>query len=205
MEPRRAPCASAPPLAALSYVSLAISPRHSNIRSPSAVNVMNVLTAFTFTYSGEKKKKNYEFSIAQRDSVRCKGGEVEFRSRVTLTLPTSLSAGMLCRFDDQPAASPRRLHLFGTTATEHCQSACCAVQHHSIVTTLSVVRVTYPWVSYSNWIWLTCVLGVAGGCLRDVSTPWDKDANLVKRNGETSSKTWAGHPKWPHYWVIQTA
>jgi hypothetical protein len=76
MEPRRAPYTSAPPLAALSYVSHTVSRRHSNIRSPSAVDMMNVLTAFTFTYSGEKKKLRIAQWTGQR-SMQRRGGGVE--------------------------------------------------------------------------------------------------------------------------------
>jgi len=46
---------SAPPLAALSYVSLAVAWRHSNIRSPSAVDVINVLGSFNIYVQWGKK------------------------------------------------------------------------------------------------------------------------------------------------------
>lgn len=62
---------------------------------------MDVRAAFTFTYSD--KKESYELHSG-RDSVRCRGREVELRSQVTVTLP---ALGMLYRFDDQPAASLR--------------------------------------------------------------------------------------------------
>jgi len=131
VEPRHVSHTSAPPLAALSYVSLAVAWRHSNIRSPSAVDVINVLGSFNIYVQWGKKKFHRSFkSHSGRDSVRCTGGEVELRRPVAFTRPTSLSAGVVCRIDDQPAEQLR-----GCTCSERQrrsiakQSACRAVLH----------------------------------------------------------------------------